>query len=77
MAKDTGIVGVVGGGAGISGSVMAIGGLLLAPVTAGASLGLAIQFAGSFRSSYGHPECRWRRNAQEFRKSSKNLELSS
>ena len=42
VAKDTGIVGTVGGGAGIGGGAMAITGLLLAPASAGASLVLAI-----------------------------------
>ena len=40
VAKDAGIAGAVGGGAGIGGGAMAIGGLLLAPFTFGASLGL-------------------------------------
>lgn len=40
MAKDTGIAGTVGGSAAIVGGGMAVAGLALSPITAGASLGL-------------------------------------
>jgi len=47
VAKDTGIAGTVGGSASIAGGGMAIAGLLLAPFTAGASLGLTVAGAAT------------------------------
>eukprot|EP00092_Neocalanus_flemingeri_P106042 GFUD01136004.1.p1 GENE.GFUD01136004.1~~GFUD01136004.1.p1 ORF type:complete len:564 (-),score=128.68 GFUD01136004.1:256-1947(-) len=58
VAVDTGIAGSVGGGSAITGSVMSIAGLLLAPFTGGASLGLtfggaAVGIAGGATSLTG------------------------
>ena len=47
VAKDTGIAGTVGGGASIAGGGMVVAGLFLAPITAGASLGLTIAGAAT------------------------------
>lgn len=47
VAKDTGIAGTVGGSAAIVGGGMAVAGLALSPITAGASLGLTIAGAAT------------------------------